>query len=383
MIELAKTLPEHGPAGRPDDVLAFLRQADPAELRRKLQQRSGSTRIPWLVAMPLNSLAGRFPLPPLPDEFAVVATDGSSIPPDRHSSVRYFVLNIGYALLRYGHHPSAELNAESRFCFSDDDLYFDPQGKRIPIEGTRLGIRMGVEEMVKLSHVARQATPPVVAVRDGSLILWNLQTEERELQKDYLARFLGALDELRAAGVPTCSYISYPGSQDVLNSLRLLACDAQARRCQECPQATPAQVLCQKMSHLRDRHLYRLLLQPGERSDIFESESAILKEYDQHGQHIQFFYLNVGDEIVRVEAPRWVMADPALLDLVHAVLVDQCRRSAQYPPYPPALIEAHEQAVISTADREMVETLVEQALAEQGIMYVRSAKDRSKRARGV
>jgi hypothetical protein len=47
------------------------------------------------------------------------------------------------------------------------------------------------------------------------------------------------------------------------------------------------------------------------------------------------------------------------------------------------LIEAHEQAVISTGDRQAVENMVEQALADKGIFYVRSAKDRSKRSRGV
>jgi hypothetical protein len=39
--------------------------------------------------------------------------------------------------------------------------------------------------------------------------------------------------------------------------------------------------------------------------------------------------------------------------------------------------------VISTADREAVEELVEQAAAAMGMPYVRSAKDRSKRSRGV
>jgi hypothetical protein len=47
------------------------------------------------------------------------------------------------------------------------------------------------------------------------------------------------------------------------------------------------------------------------------------------------------------------------------------------------LIEAHEQAVISTGDRRLVNDLVEQALAAQGIYYQRSAKDLSKTRRGV
>ena len=112
-----------------------------------------------------------------------------------------------------------------------------------------------------------------------------------------------------------------------------------------------------------------------------------MDEYESH--RIQFFYLNVGgeavstSEVVRVEAPQWVMRDEGILDLVHALVYDQCQRSPDYPPYPPALQEAHEQAVITTAERRLVEELVERALAQRGITYTRSAKDRSKRRRGV
>jgi hypothetical protein len=91
----------------------------------------------------------------------------------------------------------------------------------------------------------------------------------------------------------------------------------------------------------------------------------------------------VGGEVARIEAPQWVFQDRDMLDLVHGVVFDQCQRSGQYPPYPPVLIEAHEQAVISTADRQAVENLVEKALAARGVFYMRSAKDRSKRSRGV
>ncbi len=383
--KLAQTL--HGAQNirRLAEARAFLRRASPDQLRHKLRQREQDQRakIPWLVAVPLATLAARFPTPPIPTDFSVVAADGSSIPPDRHSSVRYFVLNTGHATLTYGRHPGADLDANPRFCFADDELYFDVQGKRIPIEGARLGILMGIEEMVALSRVAQNIAGAVVAIRDGSMILWNLQSEDNDLKTEYLGYFMDSLDQLRAANVPVCSYISYTNSQDVINSLRLLACDDARRKCQDCPQQSASQTLCQFMGTLRDRQIFYGLLKAGERSDIFESQSAILSEYDKREHHILFFYLNVGDEIVRVEAPQWVMTNPDMLDLVHGVIVDQCRRSGQYPPYPPALIEAHEQAVISTSDRAVVEALVEQALAEQGIFYVRSAKDRSKRARGV
>jgi len=159
-----------------------------------------------------------------------------------------------------------------------------------------------------------------------------------------------------------------------------MLCD-YASGCTRCPQDTADRRLCRMIGNVWDRQLFWGLLGRGERSDVFQSQSAILSHYGKHT--IQFFYLNVGGEVARIEAPQWVLQDREMIDLVHGVVFDQCRRSGQYPPYPPALIEAHEQAVISTADRQAVEGLVERALAAQGIFYMRSAKDRSKRSRGV
>jgi len=119
-------------------------------------------------------------------------------------------------------------------------------------------------------------------------------------------------------------------------------------------------------------------LEEGERSDIFESTVPILKKYGQHP--IGFFYLNVGEELARIEAPMWVLEDGDKLDLVHALAFDQCQRGRGYPP---ALQEAHEQAAITTAERRVVEEMIERALAERGLVLPWSAKERSKRERGI
>jgi hypothetical protein len=380
--KMAVALPGIVPAQQLADARAFFHSADLELLRIKLRERErGRAKIPWLVAEPVNTLRATFVPPPVPPDLSVAASDGSSIFPDRHSPVRYFVVNIGYAVLTYGSAPDAALEARASFCFEDDELYFDPQGKHIPIEGSRLGIHMSVKELDGLLDAAQLATRPVIALRDGSLILWNLHSEDPDFQHQYLNWFLDALDRLRVSGIPVVSYISYPGGNDVVNCLRLLLCDQPSGGCMRCPQQDDAQTLCRFMGAIRDRQLFWGLLRQGERSDIFESQSAILNQYREH--RIQFFYLDVGGEIARVEAPQWVMSDPQMLDLVHASIYDQCQRSGQYPPYPPALIEAHEQAVISTAERRTVAEMVEQALAAQGIFYLRSAKDLSKRSRGV
>ena len=362
----------------------FLRRADPDTLRRKLQDREqGAPKIPWLVAEPVDTLAGIFRTPGPPPDFSIAAADGSSIPPDRHSPVRYYVLNTGQAVLAYGQSPDAKLSACGKLYHTEDELYYDHEDKRIPIEGGRLGILMGVQELMGLLDAASKAKQPAVAIRDGSLILWQLQSEDED--QDFCDRsldtFLSTLDAFRHQDIPVTSYISLPGSHDVANSLRLMLCSHPPGGCKQCPQETPEQRLCRFIAGLLDYRLFQGLLEPGERSDIFVSQSAILSRYREH--RIQFFYLNVGGEVARVEAPAWVMQDPAMLDLVHDIVYDQCQRSSQYPPYPPVLIEAHEQAVIPMSDRHAVEEMVERGLAARGEFYARSGKDRSKRNRGV
>jgi len=100
-----------------------------------------------------------------------------------------------------------------------------------------------------------------------------------------------------------------------------------------------------------------------------------------YGEHkISFFYLKAGDEIARVEIPQWVAERDELVDMVHALALDQCRRGLGYPV---ALMEAHERAVVTAADREAFRLLVERAMAEVGIDVQVSGKSRSKRTRWV
>jgi len=104
-----------------------LRSVNADALRQKLEwQRTQQIRIPWLVAVPRGDLSRSVPAPSPPADFCVVGSDASSIPPDSHSSVRYYVLNVGYAVICYGQQPDAVLEASSRLCFQDQDLYVFP-----------------------------------------------------------------------------------------------------------------------------------------------------------------------------------------------------------------------------------------------------------------
>ena len=128
-----------------------------------------------------------------------------------------------------------------------------------------------------------------------------------------------------------------------------------------------------------DRDLFWRLLGEGERSAIFARVDPSPGDPGRVPDPA-FFYLRTETEIARVEMPDWTASDPALVDLVHTVALDQCRRGSGYPT---VLIEAHEQAVVNGRDRRSFVAMVESALAGRGITPRTSEKNLSKTIRRI
>jgi hypothetical protein len=369
------------PRGGADEFLP-LREAfvnvDVGDLVARLTEKK--TRHSWLPARPDRSFNRRYPAPAPPADFSVLATDGSFILPDRHSPARFYLINIGRVHLHYGATPGADLSSAAELRYREQELQVDG---RIPVNPAILGMRRAADELAALAQLALSVARPAVALQDGTLILWSLNGQDPVVRDWVLDDFLSALDDLRERGVPVASYISYPGGKDVTDALRVSVCDfpgqGRAINCDDCRAERPVPA-CQIIPPVPDRHLFEHIarLGPGDRSDVYRSASKILQHYGEHDIH--FFYLHTGTEIARVEIPRWVAEHPPHLDLIHALIYDQCLRGRGYPS---VLQEAHEQAVIGADERRVVERLVEEAMARLGIVMLRSAKDTSKRGRFV
>jgi len=342
-----------------------------------IEFQSRQERAPWLVAIPQEALDTSVPSQTPPPEFTVIASDGSFIPPDRHSPIHFFLLNMGQATMHYGESSFADLSSRAKLYFRPSETFVrDENGFDMPIEGSLLSWKMAVEELAFLLDTAVRLPPPLLAIRDGSLILWGLQGESKDIQKEFLYPALRTIGRFKEEQIPIVSYISYPGSRDVCNALRVWLCPEDPLRCR-CEEERD-RALCNFLRTSVDRTLFQGILQKGNRSAVFSSSSGVLDLYGEH--RIQFFYLNVGSEIVRVEAPQWVFEAEGWLDFVQAVLIDQARRGEGYPP---ALMEAHEQAVVSMEERRTILRLLENELGLAGVSLTRSSKDRSKRIRGV
>jgi hypothetical protein len=356
----------------------------------KLKRKIVSSKTSWLVAEPVDGLDRCYKMPPSPQEFTIIATDGSQIDVDRHRQTRCYLINIGRVSLGYGTSPSATLDSFPHLYSNDEDLVISPpgaNGRGQPIEGALLGIKRNVEECRHLASIAAElpAGGPVLALLDGSLILWGLVSKdypEFVTQALLDKGFLRYLDEMRRLKIRlgVASYISFPRSTDVVNALRVAICPYEAPDCDRyCDKISWGKRECDSVAGVTDRELFFDLLNEGERSALFISQSSIVRK--RYGDHrVYFFYLKAGDEIARIEIPEWVAMDESRLSLVHALILDQCRRGHGYPV---ALAEAHEQAVITGADRENFQQLVEMLMAEEHLPVTASAKSRSKKTRWV
>lgn len=330
------------------------------------------------LAEPLEPLLTAHAAPPLPPDVTMVATDGSSIDLDRHGLAQCYLINVGGAVIRYGAEPSADLTSRAALYYRDEDLFLDDGGARVPVQGALVDLKRTLAEQCRALELARALRDrgPVVAVADGTLLLWRLsgRAAEEAYVADAIAAYAAGLEEFRRLDVPVCSYISRPNGRELVNLLRVAACP---RGSGDCPHG--AQCPRDLLEPLPDRALMGHL-RPGERSARFASRSPVVLRYYGESAGIQFAYLNVGTEIARVEMPAWVGRDPAHLGLVHAAIHDACARGWGYPP---ALSEAHEQAVIRGGEREAFMHLVMEALNVEDQPAELSLKQLSKNRRAV
>ncbi|MFB6273082.1 MAG: DNA double-strand break repair nuclease NurA [Salinibacter sp.] len=315
--------------------------------------------------------------PERPSPITVVATDGSQINPDRHVEPSFFLLNVSRVAFQYGTTEDALLDATPSLHFREQlAAQFDAPLDTIPSElVSALRDDRELSRLLDGATTARVPGRPLVALADGTLIRWMIRGMDNEILEDELiARYTEHLEGFRDEGLALASYVSLPASTEVVNLLRFVGGDLGAAPPDfpEDPPGTP------RLDGLLDRHVLATVLGPGERSAVFGSASHIQGEYPT-GTDISFFYLKVsgagGGELGRVEVPRWVADDAALLDRVHATMLRECRKGEGYPL---ALSEAHERAVVRASEREAFFRLMERRLRRAGLNPTGSRKRRSK-----
>ena len=362
---------------RLERAIAAAQALDPQEYEaRRIQLGAQLNRPPPTIRE--NPCVAYAP-PPLPPDYAVVGVDGSHIDVSRHLAARCYLINIGGIALRYGATPHASAFSEPRLYADEDELVirdeYAPQREET-VSGALLDAKRAVEEAQALASQLERlpAHAPALGLMDGSLIMFGMHRHPDFVRRQLIDHgFVAAMDRMRDLAqereVAAASYISLPRSADVASALHLT----------DCPYPAPPDADLREDAYggVMDRELFAMTLAAGERTPVFRSNAPIVQEhYRRNG--VCFFYLRTEEEIGRVELPDWAADDEALLALVHALVVEQCRLG---PGYPVALKEAHEQAVVTGADRQYFVGLVEAALSDNRLPVYSSEKNNSKRYR--
>jgi hypothetical protein len=310
-----------------------------------------------------------------------MATDGAEIDPDRHGgSGEFYLINVGRVRIPYGQpERDVELGSVSTLGYTDEDLYIvDPRDPRrqVPMRDRHLDALRTVAEVRALADLAESDSfsAPAVALVDGTLLFSVLEERPRDfLRSRFYADFVAQLERLRNAGVCVAAYASRSRGIDLIQLFRAV-CGSTPLACRVCNGAQAC-----ALRGLTDAHLIGRGLARWDRSALFRVRSNVHDPY--YGPHrVYFFLLATGDEVARVEVPEWVARDRTMLSLLHAVLVDQCAKGFGYPA---VLARADDRAVISLGDRGVLDMLVQQELARQGVAARPSAKLSRKQVRTV
>jgi hypothetical protein len=345
---------------------------------------------PYLAAQVEESLLGAYPPAEPPADWVVAAVDGSHIDVDRHLPVACYLLNFGGCVITYGSQPDATLFSHPHLATTPDELYVtDPSNSMAEemISGGLLGLIRTVKELETLANTVEQCPPelPVLGLVDGSLVLWGLSGQAYRpyvsdaIINDGLLPAMKRLEKLaETRPVALAAYVSYPRSTEAVNAVRCSLCPHETTVCtQSCNNRRSTQQPCNNANEFLDRDLFQRLLQPGWRSPVYKTNSSVSRDSYDEANKVHFFYVNTGEEIGRVEIPKWVAKNEALLSLTHCLVWDQCQRGQGYPV---AISESHEQAVVSAGDRRVFRRMLTDSLERQGLSAATSQKDRSKRS---
>ena len=330
-------------------------------------------------ASPLDeTLASSYPPPASVKEATLIAADGSQINPDRHAAVQFDLNNVGAIIMKLNSGEAPEIATESELLFGDDLL---PNG--IPMSDGMVALQRDLKERTKLEQLSKGIKGTVITFTDGPIELWGAKGEDAQSYADFIQRYLTILSRLQTRGVTTAGYVDKPSADLVVRLLEIATADQE--QIQKLREFHP-------LRGVSDRWLYgereNPLLPPGHRSAVFKIQSSSDKNY-KGVLELHFFYLNVGTQghpwPVRVEIPRWVVDDREKLDLLHGVLVEQCRMMGSRP-YPYLLHRAHETAVVKNEEKQQIEQMLAMELRKNNEdvddgSYKQSAKDLQGRTR--
>ena len=300
------------------------------------------------------------------EQYVLLASDGSQITSNHHDALPISLINISGIFYQPNSGKAPEIQTSSEFIRNaKNDIVLEI----IPEDEVNL-IR-DVAEAGMLANWRTETKLPIIAISDGPLELFHEPRTSADHQRLF-QEYLKTLQKIHQAGRILGGYIDKPRADLVIRMLEIIYKSGSGL----------------DLSNISDADIFSRILEPGNRSAIFQLNSPSSSNYTGP-LALQFFYLNVGRKdkpwIVRVEINKWTADDKASVYLLHQALLDQCRLMGSQP-YPYLLHRAHEEAVVHFDEKEKLTSLLSFFLQESGVeigirSYKSSAKELQKRTR--
>ena len=330
------------------------------------QEKTKQINCPWILPSWQGPLDALFKINSEVGNYAVLGVDGSQIYPDRHQGTGCFLINIGSVLIEYGAQSRVQLQS-SPYIFAHDHDIDAATPDIINCKRQELEFQIGLERARE--YASMHADRKVFFLFDGSLIFWHLESKDTALKEKYIATYIAALHELYKSEIPCAGYISLPKSKELVNLLRVELCGFKIEGCTKHT----------AVDSIVDSTIARFFLTYGTRTTLFKSNATIGQFYPEHLKPY-FLYMDIGQEIVRIEFPAWMAQNASLMEKVCAVIFNQAIKGAGYPV---AIAEAHEQAVVKGPDRDFFYHALTKMAIDQRQHISMSQKSMKKRGLGV
>jgi len=320
------------------------------------------------------------PVGALPERYALIATDGSQILPDRHKPIQFAYIQAGCACVTYGSADQSFGKALSDLKRSrlipETELYDAQTGELKPTsEISNQRDTLEIELLAEACRLAHEAGFWPIAVADGSLVPFALLggRNVKQLSAKLLPPLSSGLDAMRASGALVCGYIDKPNSNALaracaLDGMPFNAVDEHMLRTSDA-----------RLTGIVDRHLLELSLGAAFRTALFDPHWEVNDRLGQHAMRACYVNFGLGQGVSsiigRLEMPEWCSGEASVLAAVlhrHAHLGDG---------YPLILKAAHQTSVVSKDDARDIEQAIQLELLKRGIVprgsLKQDAKDRS------
>ncbi len=279
--------------------------------------------------------------------YVLLSSDGSQIIPNPHDALPVALTNTSRLCFLPGSGRAPNVEVFTRFLTDDSGQIALDQ-----INEDLVSLKRDVEELRVLAEWQNDSGLQVIALGDGPLELFHQPRNEADFARAF-DMYQAALHVLQGKDAIIAGYTDRQRAPLVIKLLESL--NEKGRSV--------------NLDGLDDLLLFEEVLEPGQRSAIFELWSPSSQKYTG-GLALHFFYLNVGSEkfpwIARVEIPAWVALAPAQVSLLQQALLDQCRLMGARP-YPYLLHRAHEEAVVHFDEKEQLLSRLAVELQRSGL----------------